>query len=100
MLSMTSNVLKGCETHNNNNNNNIFIVNSNCIVILRFLYFQTPENFVVINRKFKQQGQTLRVFCQKDANSEDPDQTAPPDLGLHCLPRSTCPKKLGSLRYM
>ena len=38
------------------------------------------------------------VFRQKDANgianSEDPDQTAPlgSDLGLHCLPRSICPK--------
>ena len=45
----------------------------------------------------------LRVFFQKDANgianSEDPDQTAPEeqsDLGLHCLPRSICPK---TLRY-
>ena len=25
------------------------------------------------------------------ANSEDPDQS---DLGLHCLPRHTCPKTL------
>ena len=25
------------------------------------------------------------------ANSEDPDQTAPEDLGLHCLPRPVCP---------
>ena len=26
------------------------------------------------------------------ANSVDPDQPAPPDLGIHCLPRSICPK--------
>ena len=36
------------------------------------------------------------VFRQKDANgianSEDPDQTAQSDLGLHCLPRPICPK--------
>ena len=38
-------------------------------------------------------------MCPKDAegiaNSVDPDQTAPEeqsDLGLHYLPRSTCPK--------
>ena len=32
----------------------------------------------------------------KDANSVDPDQTAPlgADLGLHCLPRPVCPKTL------
>ena len=38
----------------------------------------------------------LRVFPPKDAtgiaNSEDPDQTAPSDLGLHCLPRHMCPE--------
>ena len=60
---------------------------------VKFLNFQTPENFAVINLKFKQR-QNLRVFCQKDANgkanSEDPDQNAP--LGLHCLPRPICPK--------
>ena len=26
------------------------------------------------------------------ANSVAPDQTAPLDLGLHCLPRPVCPK--------
>ena len=58
-----------------------------------------PENFAVINLKFKQRGQTGRVFCQKDANgiesSEDPDQTATQeqsDLELHCLPISISPK--------
>ena len=61
-----------------------------------------PENFAVINLKFKQRGQTGRVFCQKDVNglaySEDPDQTAPlgqqSDLGLNCkcLPWPICPK--------
>ena len=39
------------------------------------------RNFAVIYLKFKQRGQTLMVFCQKDANGqancEDPDQTAP-----------------------
>ena len=48
---------------------------------VKFLNFQTPENFAVIYRsKFKQRGQT-RVFRKKDANgianSEDPDQIAP-----------------------
>ena len=50
-------------------------------VTVKFLNFQTPENFSVINLKFYQREQKLRVFCQKDANgianSEDPDQTAP-----------------------
>ena len=48
---------------------------------VKFLNFRTPENFAVIYLKFKQRGQNLRVFPQKDANgtanSEDPDQTAP-----------------------
>ena len=43
---------------------------------VKFLNFETPENFVVIYLK-----PDLSVFCQKDANgnanSEDPDQTAP-----------------------
>ena len=38
----------------------------------------------------------LREFHPKDAdgiaNSEDPDQTAPSDLGLRYLPRPICPK--------
>ena len=37
-----------------------------------------------------------RVMHPKDAariaKSVDPDQTAPLDLGLHCLPRPICPK--------
>ena len=48
---------------------------------VKFLNFWTPENFAVIYLKFKQRGQNLRVFRQKDANgianSVDPDQTAP-----------------------
>ena len=48
---------------------------------VKFLNFGTPEIFAVIYLKFKQRGQTLRVFCQNGANglakSEDPDQTAP-----------------------
>ena len=36
------------------------------------------------------------VFCQNGANgianSEDPDSEEQSDLGLHCLPRSICPK--------
>ena len=55
-----------------NQNNNTF----------KFLNFRTPENFAVTYLKFKQRGQTIRVFHPKDANgianSEDPDQTAPP----------------------
>ena len=48
---------------------------------VKFLNFGTPENFAKIYLKFKQRGQTLRVFYQNGANgianSEDPDQTAP-----------------------
>ena len=48
---------------------------------VKFLNFGTAEIFAVIYLKFKQRGQTLRVFCQNGANgianSEDPDQTAP-----------------------
>ena len=49
---------------------------------VKFLNFRTPENFAIINLKFKQRSQTFyMVFRQKDvngiANSEDPDQTAP-----------------------
>ena len=48
---------------------------------IKFLNFGTLENFAVIFVKFKQRGQTLRVFCQCGANgianSEDPNQTAP-----------------------
>ena len=50
-------------------------------ITVKFLNFGTPEIFAVIYLKFKQRGQTLRVFCQNGvngiANSEDPDQTAP-----------------------
>ena len=35
------------------------------------------------------------------ANSVDPDQTAPQsDLGLHCLPRSVCPKTHDHYGYL
>ena len=48
---------------------------------VKFLNFGMPEILAVIYLKFKQRGQTLRVFCQNGANgianSEDPDQTAP-----------------------
>ena len=51
------------------------------LITIKFLNFGTPEIFAVIYLKFKQTGQTLRVFCQnganKIANREDPDQTAP-----------------------
>ena len=47
---------------------------------VKFLNFGMPEIFAVIYLKFKQRGQTIRVFCQNGANgialSEDPDQTA------------------------
>ena len=43
--------------------------------------FSDIRNIAVMYLKFKQRGQTLRVFCQSGANeianSEDPDQTAP-----------------------
>ena len=42
--------------------------------------FLDAKNFAVIYLKFKQRGQTVGFFHQKDANgienSEDPDQTA------------------------
>ena len=61
---------------------------------VKFLNFGKPEIFAVIYLKFKQRGQTLRVFCQNGANgiaiSEDPEEQS--DLGLHCLPRAICPK--------
>ena len=50
---------------------------------VKFLNFGMPEILAVIYLKFKQRGQTLRVFCQNCANdygianSEDPGQTAP-----------------------
>ena len=48
---------------------------------IKFLNFGKPEIFAVICLKFKQRGQTLRIFCQnganETANSGDPDQTAP-----------------------
>ena len=51
------------------------------LATVKFLNFGTPEIFAVIYLKFKQRGQTLRVFCQNGANgianSEDLDQTAP-----------------------
>ena len=53
----------------------------NIPVTVKVLNFRTPENFAVINLKFKQRGQSLGYFIKKDANgkanSEDPDQTAP-----------------------
>ena len=70
------------------------------LITVKFLNFHTPENFAVIYLKFKQRGQILGYFHQKDANgianSVDPDQTPPleqSDLGLHCLPRPICPKR-------
>ena len=51
------------------------------IITIKFLNFGTPEIVAVIYLKFKQRGQTLRVFGQNGANgiaySEDLDQTAP-----------------------
>ena len=65
------------------------------VLTVKILNFPTPENFAVIYLKFNERP-NLRVFLQKDANgianSEDPDQTEPSDLGLHCLPRHVCPK--------
>ena len=50
------------------------------VYTVKFLNFETQENFPVFYLKFKQRGQTLG-FHQKHANgianSEDPDQTAP-----------------------
>ena len=52
---------------------------------VKFLNFQTPENFAVIHLKLIQRGQILGYFIKKDANgivnSEDPDQTVTAPLG-------------------
>ena len=51
-------------------------------ITVTFLNFRTAENIAVICQKIQTTRPNLRVFCQKDANgianSEDPDQTAPP----------------------
>ena len=48
--------------------------------------------------KIQTKWKNLSVLPQKDANgianSEDPDKTAPTDLGLHCLLRPICAKTL------
>ena len=56
---------------------------------LKFLNFQTPENFVLINLKFKQRP-NRRAFRQKDAN--EIANSEGPNLGLHCLTRPIFPK--------
>ena len=85
-LHMTSAVDCG-RNHSLNQPTFIFLFNSiqhlltftNTATVI-FLNFRMPEIYAVIYLKFNQ-GQTLSVFCQKDANgkanSEDPDQTAP-----------------------
>ena len=80
---------------------------------VKFLNFQTPENFAVIYLKFKQRGQTLGYFIkQMQMESQTVklktlirlllEQTVKTlirllleeqsDLGLHCLPRPIYPK--------
>ena len=44
---------------------------------IKFLNFWTPENFALINLKFKQRGQNHKKDANGIANSEDSDQTAP-----------------------
>ena len=72
---------------------------------VKFLNFQTPENFAIMYLKFKKRGQTFGHFVKKDANgianSEDPDQTAPLGAVLSgsALFAQTClSENLGSLR--
>ena len=54
---------------------------SSHIITEKFHNFGTPEIFAVNYLKFKQRGQTIKVFCPNGANgianTEDPDQTAP-----------------------
>ena len=73
---------------------------------VKFLNFGTPEKFAVIYLKFKQRGQSLRVFRLTDANgitnSEDPDQTA--NLGAvwsgsALFAQTYLSENLGSLQY-
>ena len=58
----------------------------------KFAKYSETRKIAVIILKFEQS----RVMRPKDAdgmaNSVDPDQTAPIDLGFHCLPRPVCPK--------
>ena len=77
----------------------------NILYTVKFLSFGTPENFAVIYLKFKQRGQNLRVFRQKDAtgiaNSEDPDQTAPRGAvwsGSALFAQTCLSENLGSLQ--
>ena len=57
------------------------LMSTKASITVKFLNIETPEIFDVIYLKFKQRGQTFRVFCQNGAkgiaNSEDPEQTAP-----------------------
>ena len=58
--------------------------------------FSDTRNFCCKLPKIQTKRQNPRVFHQKHANgianSEDPDQMAPSDLDLDCLPRPICPK--------
>ena len=62
---------------------NSFVSTQHIYNTVKFLNFQTTENFAVIYLNFKIQTKrpNLRVFHQEDANGianiEDPDQTAP-----------------------
>ena len=43
----------------------IYFVSWTASNTIKFLNFWTPENFAVVNRKFKQRGQTLVLCIQK-----------------------------------
>ena len=68
-------------------------------IILYYLNFLTPENFVVIYLKFKQRGKTFGYFTKKMQMEKQTVKTLirlllweQSDLGLHCLLRPVCTK--------
>ena len=87
----------------------MFLSAFNCLRL--FTYLNTILLFIPYYRKFPEYSDTQKICCNHSkiwtlwlyqrvtspndadgmANSVDSDQTAP-DLGLHCLPRSVCPK--------
>ena len=60
------------------------------------LIFWLKDANGIANSEDPDQTAPLAAVCSGSAlaNSEDPDQTAPlgADLGLHCLPKTVCPK--------
>ena len=78
-----------------------YVQNFKGLATVKFLNFWTPENFAVIYLNFKRKGQTCGYFIKKMQMEWQLMKTLirllleeQSDLGLHCLPRSICPKTL------